>query len=171
MQLTCYAVAMRGASLSELNCSVARTLDVVGERWTLLILRDAFNGIRRFDHFLETMPIARNVLAARLRKLVGHGVLERTEYQERPRRFEYRLTPAGRELYPAIISLLQWGDRHLAGAEGPPMKVLHKDCGGHPKARVVCAECGETVDPRASEPVYPGGKPGKAPTGQPRDGD
>lgn len=159
---------MRGTSLSDLNCSVARTLDIVGERWTLLILRDAFNGIRRFDQFLETMPIARNVLAARLRKLVDHGVLDRVRYQERPERFEYRLTPAGLEFYPAIISLLQWGDRHLAGTDGPPMKVTHKACGGQPLAQVVCADCGDTVDPRASTPVYPGGKRGTAPAGQAR---
>ena len=136
---------MRGVQLSELHCSVARTLDIVGERWTLLVLRDAFNGKRRFEEFTASLPVARNVLSKRLATLVEHGVLERRRYQERPERFEYRLTSAGRELYPVLIGLLQWGDRHLAGEDGPPLVVTHRGCTGHPESRVVCSECGGGV--------------------------
>src|SRR5512141_1570322 len=106
---------MRGVPLSDLHCSVARTLDIVGERWTLLILRDAFNGRRRFEDFAASLPIATNVLTARLQTLVAHGIMERTRYQERPPRYEYRLTDKGRSLYPVLIALLQWGDTYLAG--------------------------------------------------------
>ena len=94
---------MRGVQLSDLHCSVARTLDIVGERWTLLILRDAFNGKRRFEEFARSPPIARNVLTGRLQTLVEHDIFERVRYQERPDRFEYRMTSAGRELYPVMI--------------------------------------------------------------------
>src|SRR4051812_16833491 len=103
---------MRGVSLSSLNCPVARTLDIVGERWTLLILRDAFNGVRRFEDFAVSLPIARNVLTDRLRTLVEHGILSREPYQSNPPRYTYRLTPAGMELYPVIVALMQWGNRH-----------------------------------------------------------
>src|SRR5262249_52054022 len=112
--LLCYHWRMRGVALSSLNCSIARTLDVVGERWTLLVLRDAFNGVRRFEDFPASLPLARNVLTDRLQTLVEHGILQRRRYQERPPRYEYRLTEKGFELYPVLIALLQWGDRHLA---------------------------------------------------------
>ncbi|PKN79405.1 MAG: transcriptional regulator, partial [Chloroflexi bacterium HGW-Chloroflexi-9] len=108
---------MRGVALSDLHCSVARSLDVVGERWTLLVLRDAFQGKRRFEEFSRSLPVARNVLTDRLRTLVEHGVLERRQYEEHPPRFEYRLTPKGMDLYPVIVALIQWGDRYLAGAD------------------------------------------------------
>ena len=147
---------MRGVQLSDLHCSVARTLDIVGERWTLLVLRDAFNGKRRFEEFAASLPVARNVLSKRLATLVEHGVLERRRYQERPERFEYRLTSAGRELYPVLIGLLQWGDRHLAGEDGPPLVVTHRGCTGHPESRVVCSECGEDLEPRSSTGRYAG---------------
>ncbi|MES1247346.1 MAG: helix-turn-helix domain-containing protein, partial [Actinomycetota bacterium] len=99
-------------------CGVARTLEVVGERWTLLIVRDAFLGLRRFDEFQESLGIARNVLTDRLNRLVGEGILERVRYSERPERFEYRLTAKGRELNLALAGLRQWGDRYLS--EQPP---------------------------------------------------
>ena len=145
---------MRGVQLSDLHCSVARTLDIVGERWTLLVLRDAFNGKRRFEEFARSLPIARNVLTDRLQTLVAHGILERERYQQRPERFEYRMTSAGRELYPVMIGLLQWGGRHLAGPDGPPLDVRHRDCGGHPAAQVVCSDCGEELQPRDSLAEY-----------------
>lgn len=145
---------MRGIQLSDLQCSVARTLDIVGERWTLLVLRDAFNGKRRFEQFARSLPIARNVLTDRLQTLVAHGILERVRYQERPERFEYRMTSAGRELYPVMIGLLQWGDRHLAGPDGPPLVVSHRECGGHPEAQVVCGDCGEELTPHDSRAKY-----------------
>src|SRR6266498_3568892 len=122
---------MRGVPLATLHCSIARTLDIVGERWTLLILRDAFSGVRRFEDFATSLPVARNVLTDRLHTLVEHGILRRHRYQERPARYEYRLTTKGMELYPVLIALLQWGDRHLAGEDGPPVEVQHAAC-GHP---------------------------------------
>jgi DNA-binding HxlR family transcriptional regulator len=139
---------MRGVPLSSLHCSIARTLDVVGERWTLLILRDAFNGVRRFDQFAERLPVARNVLTDRLQTLVEHGILRRERYQERPDRYEYRLTEKGQELYPVLIGLLQWGDRHLAGADGPPLDLVHKECDSPIAAAVFCSGCGERLGPR-----------------------
>lgn len=139
---------MRGVALSTLHCSIARTLDVVGERWTLLVLRDAFNGVRRFEDFAERLPIARNVLTDRLGTLVEHDILRRERYQERPRRFEYRLTAKGMELYPVLVALLQWGDRYLAGADGPPIAVQHVACGHAVKAEVVCTGCNQTLTAR-----------------------
>jgi len=100
------------------------------------------------DEVAASLPVARNVLTARLRTLVEHGVLERVPYQERPVRYEYRLTSKGAELYPVILGLLQWGDRHLAGTSGPPVVLAHAECGAHPASMVVCEGCGETLTPR-----------------------
>lgn len=146
---------MRGVSLSSLNCSIARTLDVVGERWTLLILRDAFNGVRRFDDFAASLPVARNVLADRLATLVEHGILRREQYEERPPRFQYRLTAKGFEFYPVLMALLQWGDKHLAGEAGPPIDLLHAECDAPIATRVVCTECGEALTARDVRPRRP----------------
>ncbi|WP_433273400.1 winged helix-turn-helix transcriptional regulator [Actinosynnema sp. CS-041913] len=126
-------------------CSIARTLEVVGERWTLLIVRDALLGVSRFDGFLACMPIARNVLSDRLSGLVEHGVLERVQYQDRPPRHEYRLTSRGRELATVLLALREWGDRHLSGEAGPPRIAEHADCGGHVTTQVVCERCAERV--------------------------
>src|SRR5882672_10337042 len=112
------------------NCSVARILEVVGERWTLLIIADALRGARRFQDFLDGMDIARNVLAARLGGLVASGVMTRTPYQDRPARHEYLLTAKGRELATVVVSLMQWGDRHAAAPDGPPVVTEHGGCGG-----------------------------------------
>jgi DNA-binding HxlR family transcriptional regulator len=106
------------------NCSIARALEVVGERWTLLIVRDAFLGLRRFDEFQENLGIARNVLTSRLNRLVAEGILVRAPYSERPERFEYRLTPKGRELNIALAGLRQWGDKYLS--EKPPSVLRRK---------------------------------------------
>jgi DNA-binding HxlR family transcriptional regulator len=130
------------------TCSIARALEVVGERWTILILRDAFLGVRRFDDFQRSLGIARNVLNARLLRLVESGLLERRRYQERPERFEYRLTDAGLDLWPALFALMRWGDRHLADEAGPPMVLEHRDCGGTIDERRVCARCGAGVGAR-----------------------
>jgi DNA-binding HxlR family transcriptional regulator len=111
------------------NCSIARALEIVGERWTLLIVRDAFLGISRFDDFQESLGIARNVLAERLARLVDEGILERVRYSERPERYEYRLTPKGRELNVALAGLRQWGDRYLS--DRPP-RVLRAKADGTP---------------------------------------
>jgi DNA-binding HxlR family transcriptional regulator len=127
------------------TCSVARTLEIVGERWTLLILRDAFLGVRRFDDFQRSLGVARNVLNTRLQRLVEAGLLERRRYQERPPRHEYRLTPMGRDLWPALVALMQWGDQHLAGEHGAPLVVAHKGCGGTVDDRRRCTTCGEAL--------------------------
>jgi DNA-binding HxlR family transcriptional regulator len=126
-------------------CSIARTLEILGERWTLLLVRDALLGLRRFDEFLHSLGIARNVLADRLARLVEAGVFDRVEYQQRPQRFEYRLTAIGRELGVPVVSLMHWGDRHLAGPEGPPRLSRHRDCGGDLHARLVCDTCGRAA--------------------------
>ena len=129
------------------TCSVARSLEVVGERWTLLILRDAFLGLRRFDEFQRSLGIARNVLNTRLRRLVDAGLLERRQYQERPERYEYRLTEMGRDLWPTIVALMAWGDKHLAD-DGPPLVLEHKGCGGTVDDRRTCTTCGDVLEAR-----------------------
>ena len=128
------------------HCSVARALEIVGERWTLLILRDAFLGVRRFDDFQRSLGVARNVLNTRLQRLVEAGLLERARYQERPERFEYRLTPMGVDLWPTVHALMLWGDRYLAGDEGPPMRAEHRGCGGELTDRRTCAACGAELE-------------------------
>jgi DNA-binding HxlR family transcriptional regulator len=135
------------------ECSVARALEVVGERWTILILRDAFLGVRRFDEFQRSLGVARNVLATRLQRLVDAGLLERVRYQERPERHEYRLTAMGIDLWPTVVALMQWGDRHLAGADGPPLRLEHRDCGGEMTDRRLCAACGAELGPRDVRPA------------------
>jgi len=134
------------------NCSVARTLEIIGERWTFLVLREAFMGVRRFDELQRNTGVARNILSARLRKLVEHRILERRRYQDRPPRFEYRLTERGLDLYPAIVALLQWGDRHAAHPAGRPLVLEHKGCGRDSTPRLVCSECGEPIGARDMRP-------------------
>jgi DNA-binding HxlR family transcriptional regulator len=126
-------------------CSIARALEVLGERWTLLIVRDAVLGLNRFDDFQQSLGVARNVLAERLKRLVEAGVLERVAYQERPPRFEYRLTAMGRELAIPLIALMHWGDRHLADDTGPPRLTRHAPCGGPVHVGLVCETCGTTA--------------------------
>ena len=135
-------------------CSVARTLDVVGERWALLVVREAFLGDHRFDEMQRRTGAPRDILAARLKKLVAAGILERRLYQERPARYEYHLTDAGRDLYPVIVALRQWGDRHVT--EGPRASRFTHVCGGAGRAHFVCPDCGEAVAPasyRREEPA------------------
>ncbi len=128
------------------NCSIARSLELIGERWTILIIRDAFLGIRRFDQFQERLGIARNVLQARLERLVDAGIMRRERYQERPPRYEYRLTAKGVDLWPVVIALLKWGDRHAAPA-GPPVVIEHAGCGGELDDRRRCMRCGADLNP------------------------
>jgi len=137
----------RRRSFEEMNCSIARALDVLGEWWTLLVVREAFRGVRRFDGFVERLGIAPNILSARLRRLVDHGVLEERAYQDRPPRVEYRLTPKGRDLYPVIVALLGWGDRWYAD-DGPPVVLIHASCEHRADPQLVCGHCGEKLDPR-----------------------
>ena len=134
------------------ECSIARTLEIVGEKWALLAVREVFLGNRRFDEMVRRIGAPRDTLAARLRSLTGAGILERRQYSEHPARYEYRLTEAGRELYPVILTLMRWGDEHLAGDAGPPW-VLEHACGHRLVAKVVCEACGEPVQARAVRPV------------------
>ena len=131
----------------EQACSVARALEVLGERWTLLIVRDALLGMRRFEDFQSDLGVSRGVLKTRLQLLSDEGILERRRYQERPERFEYRLTDKGRDLWPVLMALVKWGDRHEA-EHGPPRLILHRDCGGEVTDRLTCAKCGAELTAR-----------------------
>jgi DNA-binding HxlR family transcriptional regulator len=134
-------------SFSDMNCSVAQCLEVVGEWWSMLIVRDAFLGVTRFDDFQQRLGISRNVLNQRLAHLVDHGVLAKVPYSEHPPRFDYRLTNKGRDLWPVLTTMRQWGDRHAAPA-GPPLEIVHESCGHVAHGEVVCSECGEEIGPR-----------------------
>jgi DNA-binding HxlR family transcriptional regulator len=150
---------MRWKELSEERCSVARTIAVIGDRWTLLILRDCFLRVRRFDAFEERLGITRHVLADRLKKLVAHGVLKKVPYHLQPVRYEYRLTQAGLDMYPLLTCLRHWGDRYAAGRSGPPLLFRHRDCGQVFDPVMTCSECGRPIDPRDVEVLPgPGGK-------------
>jgi DNA-binding HxlR family transcriptional regulator len=138
-------------------CSIARALEVVGDRWTLLVIRDIALGHRRFDQLLAGLGVASNVLSARLSRLVTEGVLERVPYSERPARFEYQLTPKGRELAPTLLALMQWGDRHLS--DKPPRIARRRSDGAAVSVRVV-AEDGSLVEPDELELVPGPGAPG-----------
>ncbi len=144
---------MRRTSLAGFHCSVARTLDVVGEWWTPLIVRDAFYGMRRFDDFQRSLGVARNILAARLDRLVDAGIMERQPYQEHPPRDEYVLTEKGRDLFPVIAALMAWGDRWTAGEAGPPLLLLHEPCGKPATLRATCDRCGEPLTLDDVQPV------------------
>lgn len=139
---------MLGSTYDGQVCSIARTLEVVGERWTLLVLREVFLGVRRFEEMQRDLGIARNVLSARLEKLVEHEVLEKVAYTERPLRHEYRLTERGVDLWPAIVALLQWGDKWAAGPDGVPVVLTHRGCGGELDSRRRCERCGADVEAR-----------------------
>jgi DNA-binding HxlR family transcriptional regulator len=134
------------------SCSVGRAMEILGERWTFLILRECFYGVRRFSDFQRNLGIARNILSARLQTLVRHGILERRRYHDEPERFEYRLTAAGRDLYPAVVTIMRWGDVHLAGEAGPPV-VLRHTCGHETEPILVCSHCGEELRPHDVTPV------------------
>lgn len=134
---------MKHDALSEVYCSVARTWSVVGERWTLLILREAFRGTRRFDAFQSRLSIGRTLLSDRLALLVDEGIFERVQYQERPPRHEYRLTQKGVDLYPVVLALMRWGDRYKV--DEPPVRLIHKACGEATAPHMVCSHCAEPV--------------------------
>jgi DNA-binding HxlR family transcriptional regulator len=140
-------VAMRWDEIRGMPCSVARSLSVIGDRWTLLVLRDAFLRTRRFEDFQRQLGVTRHLLADRLRKLVAAGILEKVRYQEKPARDEYRLTEKGRDLYPVITALLRWGDRWMTDDAGPPVTLVHKGCGHAMHPTLVCPDCGEPVGP------------------------
>lgn len=141
----------------DLDCSIARSLELIGERWSLLVIRDVFLGNRRFDEIQASLGIARNVLASRLQRLVDEGILERRPYQSHPERHEYFLTEMGLDLWPVLVTLMSFGDKYLLGEGEPPMRIVHKACGGVVDDRRICGRCGELLavrDARA-EPSLP----------------
>ena len=149
---------MRRTSFSAMDCSVAQTLEVIGEWWTLLILRDSFQGVRRFDDFQRRLGVARNVLTQRLDRLVEEGILERRQYQDRPPRHEYRLTEKGIDLYPVLIALMEWGDR-WAMDDDAPVVLTHKPCGHEGRPVLACPHCGEPVKAREMQFRWKPGRP------------
>jgi DNA-binding HxlR family transcriptional regulator len=141
-------------SFETMNCSVAQSLEVIGEWWSMLIVRDAFLGVRRFDDFQARLGISRNILAARLTTLVEAGILQKVPYQERPTRHEYRLTEKGHDLWPLLTAMREWGDKWAAPG-GAPLEVVHDSCGEVMVVAHVCNKCGEVVDHRSVH-VQPG---------------
>jgi DNA-binding HxlR family transcriptional regulator len=139
---------MRWRSVGDTDCSVARTLAVIGERWTMLILREEFLGRRRFDDFQRNIGIARNILATRLRALVRNGILERAPAAGDRAHIEYRLTKKGLDLYPVLIAMMRWGDTWLAGEKGPPMTLIHRACGAKSTPKMVCPSCRGEISAR-----------------------
>jgi DNA-binding HxlR family transcriptional regulator len=146
---------MKWNELSEEPCSVARSVAVIGDRWTLMLLRDCFLGVRRFEDFERRLRISRSIIAERLKRLVDEGVLRRDAYQQNPTRHEYRLTEKGLALHPVIMAIVHWGDVHYAGADGPPLIHRHKACGCDFAPVMTCSECAEPVAARDVE-VRPG---------------
>ena len=134
-------------SFAGMHCSVAQCLDVVGEWWSMLVIRDAFLGVTRFDDFQERLGISRNILNQRLTRLVEEGVLEKVEYSHHPPRYDYRLTDKGRDLWPVLTAMRQWGDKYAA-PDGPPLRVVHKKCGKVSQAMLTCSVCGESLTAR-----------------------
>jgi DNA-binding HxlR family transcriptional regulator len=137
---------MQRTAFTDMACSLARTLDIAGEWWTPLILRDIWLGRRRFEEIQGNLEVSRKLLAERLETLVREGIVERRLYQERPPRHQYRLTEKGNELVAAVVlPLIAWGDRWTAGEAGPPLALRHKRCGRKMRPEVRCSECGEPL--------------------------
>ena len=143
-------LTMELKSFASMDCSVAQCLEIVGERWSMLVIRDAFLGVSRFDDFQRRTGISRNILRDRLARLVEAGIMDRTPYSEHPPRNEYRLTDKGRDLWPIVTSMRQWGDRYAAPS-GPPIVVRHRGCGAVTEVVHVCGACGDTLEARDVE--------------------
>jgi DNA-binding HxlR family transcriptional regulator len=141
---------MLGRTYEGQRCSIARSLEVVGERWSLLIVREVLTGVTRFDDLQKSLGITRSVLSTRLDYLVWEGVLERSRYQTHPDRYEYRPTAKGRELWPVLMHLMDWGDRYYAGKSGPPRIVEHLGCGGRMTPELSCDRCGARLRPETT---------------------
>ena len=139
---------MRAREIANERCSIARPASLLGDRWTIMVLRQCFLGYRRFEDFQATLDCSRSVLADRLRQLVDEGVLTRVSYKDTARtRHEYRLTDKGMDLYPVLMALRTWGDRYMA-PEGPPVAYRHHDCGGAAVVSHHCDRCGEELTAR-----------------------
>ncbi len=139
---------MRWKDIDTMTCSIARTLSVVGDRWTMLIVRDVFLGVRKFESIQKDLRLTPHRLSDRLRKLVRDGILRRVAYEKRPPRFEYRLTEKGIDLYPLIVAMVEWGDRWMAGRGGVPVELVHQPCGHSIRPEFICPDCQSKIDPR-----------------------
>ena len=156
---------MTRTDTSDWPCPIARSADVLGDGWNLLVLRQACLGVRRFEDFQRTLGIGRNILTVRLNRLVDEALLTRVEYQQRPVRHEYRLTDKGREVYPILAAMAAWGDRWLTGPEGTPLVLHHEVCDHDMHAVVVCSHCAQPVDVREIRATPGPGAPGPAERG------
>jgi DNA-binding HxlR family transcriptional regulator len=146
---------MRHEQQLDTNCAIARTGAMLGERWVFAVLRAAYFRARTFEDYLAATGIARNVLADRLRRLVEYGILEKRPYEQKGSRTrsEYRLTDAGLDLYPVIVAMMQWGNKHAGFDAGPPVLLRHRTCGEISEPLMVCSECGEEVHAREMQPM------------------
>lgn len=144
---------MKSEEISNQPCSIARTLGVIGDRWTAMVIRNCFLGIRRFDDFQRNLGVTRHVLADRLKSLVEEGILEKKPYTESHKRFEYRLTEKGRDLYPILLTMMNWGDKWLDRGLGAPVECLHKRCEHKFTPVLICSECGEPLKLGEVQPV------------------
>jgi DNA-binding HxlR family transcriptional regulator len=142
---------MRHKQLIDQSCSIARPLAILGDRWTLVILRQAFMGVRRFEDFQSTLGISRSSLSERLERLVDYGVFRLEPYKDNRTRHQYRLTRKGHDLYPVLQALRAWGDKYMAGPEGEPWLFVHRDCGGSSQVEHRCSRCGEELRARDVE--------------------
>jgi DNA-binding HxlR family transcriptional regulator len=154
---------MQRVSFRDMNCSVAQALEVVGEWWSLLVVRDALFGVTRFDEFQRRLGISRNVLNDRLTRLVAEGVLEKVAYQDHPPRYDYVLTEKGRTLWEVVDAMRRWGDRWASPADGPPMEPVHRSCGHAMQPTLHCSECGEVLGERDVTLVYGPGADDRSP--------
>lgn len=145
---------MKWDDIGQQPCSIARTLSVLGDRWTMLIIRNAFMGLRRFDDFQENLGVTRHVLAERLKRLVEHEILYKVAYAERSDRFEYRLTEKGLQLYPILLSMTKWADQWMDEGLGAPVEYHHKTCGKTFQPILVCSECGEPIQAKSIKAVF-----------------
>jgi DNA-binding HxlR family transcriptional regulator len=139
---------VRRVDTSGWPCTIARAVDVLGDHWNLLLIRQACLGTRRFDDFHTALGIGRNILSQRLTRLVEEGILARVEYQPSPPRHEYRLTDKGRDVYPILAAMAAWGDRWLTGPEGSPLVLHHTTCDHDMHAVIICSECDQALDVR-----------------------
>jgi DNA-binding HxlR family transcriptional regulator len=162
MQLT-RLKAMERTSFAEMRCSLARALELIGDWWSPLIVRDLFLGVSRFDDLVKDLGISRNLLTRRLNALVDAGIVAKKAYQLRPRRHEYALSEAGRDLVPVLLALTEWGDRWVGPKQGRPILFVHTDCRQRFTPKIVCSECGEPIQADAVKAI--GGPGGAAMTG------
>lgn len=150
---------MQRSSFSDMPCSVAKTLDIVGEWWTLLILRDVFYGVRRFEALRTHLGISRKVLSSRLERLTDENILKKAVYQKLPERYEYRLTKKGLDLLPVLFSLMNWGDKWMSDPDKMPVNFVHKDCGNQMTPKLVCSCCDGELNAKNIYPVAGKGAP------------